>query len=125
MRRSLALLLVAWAYTTPAAADTLVAAHESSSGPAEPAWCAAEVEPLGDGVCHVMGTAHGDRHTLVIFLHGAIAKGTTWQWTQERALLRQAKQSGFEAIFPRAPLGPKGYLWPGSVKAQEASEDEL
>jgi predicted esterase len=90
-----------------------------------PAWCAAEVEALPGDVCHIDGGQRGDRRTLVVFLHGAIAKETTWQWTQERALLRQAKQSGFEAIFPRGPLGKYGYVWPGSMKAQEAVEDEL
>ena len=97
----------------------------SAPTPIEPAWCAPEVETLTEGVCHIDGGQSGDRRTLVIFLHGAIAKGTTWQWTQERALLRQAKQSGFEAIFPRSPLGPSGYLWPGSVKAQQDAEDDL
>jgi predicted esterase len=76
-------------------------------------------------VCHIDGGQRGERRTLVIFLHGAIAKGTTWQWTQERALLRQAKYSHFEAIFPRAPLGASGYVWPGSVKAQEEVENDL
>jgi predicted esterase len=104
----------------------LVSSPSDSRAEAEPpAWCAPEVEALADGVCHIDGGQKGDRRTLVIFLHGAIAKGTTWQWTQERALLRQAKQAKFEAIFPRAPLGSNGYLWPGSVKAQDAAEDEL
>ncbi len=93
--------------------------------PASPAWCAPEVETLSDGVCHIDGGQRGDRRVLVVFLHGVIAKGTTWQWTQERALLRQARQSGFEAIFPRAPLGSSGYAWPGSVTAQRESEDDL
>jgi predicted esterase len=91
----------------------------------EPAWCAPEVEELSGDVCHVDGGQRGDRHVLVIFLHGAIARGTTWQWTQERALLRQAREGGFEAIFPRAPLGPQGYVWPGTMKAQETTEQEL
>jgi predicted esterase len=91
----------------------------------EPDWCAPEVEELSSGVCHVDGGQRGDRRVLVVFLHGAIAQGTTWQWTQERALLRQAREGGFEAIFPRAPLGPSGYVWPGSTKAQEAQEEEI
>jgi predicted esterase len=44
---------------------------------------------------------------------------------QERALARQARQSKFEAIFARAPLGPSGYVWPGSLAAQTAAEQEL
>lgn len=84
---------------------------EAPSGPT--AWCAPEVEALTESMCHVGRTEPGARRTLVVFLHGAIAENVTWQWTQERALARQAKQSGFEAIFPRAPLGPNGYTWPG------------
>jgi predicted esterase len=97
----------------------------SGASPEQPAWCAPEVEALPGDVCHVDGGQRGDRRTLIIFLHGAIAKGTTWQWTQERALLRQAKEAHFEAIFPRAPLGASGFVWPGSVKAQEEVEEEL
>ncbi len=100
-------------------------AVQALAQPQQPAWCAPEVEDLSPGVCHVDGGQRGDRRVLVIFLHGAIAQGTTWQWTQERALLRQAREGGFEAIFPRAPLGPGGYLWPGSVKAQELEEEEI
>jgi predicted esterase len=100
-------------------------APASADAPEQPAWCAPEVEGLPGDVCHVDGGQQGDRRTLVIFLHGAIAKGTTWQWTQERALLRQSKEAHFEAIFPRAPLGASGYVWPGSVKAQLEVEDEL
>lgn len=89
------------------------------------AWCAPEVATLSDGVCHIDGGKKSDRRTLVIFLHGAIAKDTTWQWTQERALLRQAKYVGFEAIFPRSPLTEKGYVWPGTLASQEKVEQEL
>jgi predicted esterase len=80
----------------------------------EPAWCSSEVETLSDGMCHIDGgqpTGADGRRTLVIFLHGAIARNVTWQWTQERALLRQAKQGGFSALFPRAPLSAGGYVW--------------
>jgi predicted esterase len=54
-----------------------------------------------------------------------IAKDVDWQWLQARALTRQAKQSKFEAVFARAPLGPGGYVWPGSIAAQETSEQDL
>jgi predicted esterase len=93
--------------------------------PTQPAWCAPEVEALTEDVCHVDGGDKDGRRSLVIFLHGAIAERTTWQWTQERALLRQAKQSRFEAIFPRAPLTKGGFVWPGSVDAQKAVEGDL
>jgi predicted esterase len=88
-------------------------------------WCAEEFETLPNGLCHIDGGQKDGRRTLVIFLHGAIAKDVDWQWLQERALARQAKQSKFEAVFARAPLGPNGYVWPGTAAAQETSEQEL
>src|SRR3954469_16878159 len=99
--------------------------EKAKSGTAQPAWCAPEYDALSDGMCHVGSTDGESRRTLVIFLHGAIAKDVTWQHTQERALARQAKQSHFEAIFPRSPLTPGGYVWPGSVATQEAVETDI
>ncbi len=90
-----------------------------------PTWCAPEIEALGEDVCHVGTPPASGRRTLVVFLHGAIAKGTTWQWTQQRALARQAQQSHFEAIFPRSPLTERGYVWPGSMTAQKEHEKAL
>lgn len=89
------------------------------------AWCSDEVETLPNGLCHVDGGQKDGKRTLVVFLHGAIARDVDWQWTQQRALLRQAKQSKFEAIFARAPLGAGGFVWPGSLAAQQTSEQEL
>ncbi|MBX3210321.1 MAG: dienelactone hydrolase family protein [Labilithrix sp.] len=94
-----------------------------ASGPLP--WCAEEFETLPNGLCHIDGGQKEGRRTLVVFLHGAIAKDVDWQWLQERALARQAKQSKFEAIFARAPLGPSGFVWPGTASAQETSEEEL
>jgi predicted esterase len=88
-------------------------------------WCNEELETLPNGLCYVPGAGSEGRRTLVVFLHGAIAKDVDWQWLQERALTRQAKQSRFDAIFARAPLGPSGYVWPGTAAAQAASEQEL
>lgn len=93
------------------------------SGPV--AWCNDEVETLPNGLCYINGGQKDGRRTLVVFLHGAIAKDVDWQWLQERALTRQAKQSHFEAVFAKAPLGAGGYVWPGTASAQEASEQEL
>ena len=107
--------------TAKSAAPAAVATTEKAPLP----WCAEEFETLPNGLCHIDGGQKEGRRTLVVFLHGAIAKGVDWQWLQERALARQAKQSKFEAIFARAPLGPKGYVWPGTASAQEASEQEL
>jgi predicted esterase len=101
------------------------AEEKAKTAPAQPAWCAPDYDALADGICHVGTTAGEERRTLVIFLHGAIARNVTWQHLQERALARQAKQSHFEAIFPRAPLGPGGYVWPGTASEQEKVETEL
>jgi predicted esterase len=95
----------------------------SKSGPL--AWCADDYETLPNGLCHIDGGQKDGRRTLVVFLHGMIAKDVDWQWLQERALARQAKQSKFEAVFARAPLTPGGYVWPGSLAAQETSEQDL
>ncbi len=117
-------LVAVFAVAGAARAEPHVEASMTNARPS-PAWCAPEVEELTEGVCHIDGGQPEGRRTLVIFLHGAIAKDTTWQWTQERALLRQARQAHFEAIFPRAPLGTSGYVWPGSLRAQQGVEQEL
>ena len=108
----------------PKAAQTTAAAENGRKDSLP--WCAEPFETLPNGLCHIDGGQRdGGRRTLVIFLHGAIAKDVDWQWLQERALARQAKQNEFEAIFARAPLGPNGYVWPGTASAQESSEQEL
>ena len=66
---------------------------ERAAKPTGPfAWCNDEVETLPNGLCYIDGGAKDGRRSLVIFLHGAIAKGVDWQWLQERALTRQAVQ---------------------------------
>jgi predicted esterase len=86
----------------------------------QPAWCAPEFDALPGNadVCHIQGTPSPDgRRTLVVFLHGVIAKNTTWQWLQERGIARSAKQLHFEVIVPQgAPVGVNGsggFAWPG------------
>src|SRR5689334_8781808 len=50
------------------------------------AWCAEEIETLPNGLCYIDGRGPGAdpgaRRTLVIFLHGMIAKDVDWQWLQ-------------------------------------------
>ncbi len=87
-------------------------------------WCADELETLPNGLCYIKAAAP-ERRTLVIFLHGMIAKNVDWQWLQERALTRQAKASHFDAVFAKAPLTPSGFIWPGTREAQDASEQGL
>jgi predicted esterase len=111
--------------TTAGKGKSKIGRVESTSPSGPLPWCAEEVETLPNGLCHIDGGQPEGRRTLVVFLHGAIAKDVDWQWLQERALLRQAKQSKFEAIFARAPLGPNGYVWPGTASAQEANEQDL
>jgi predicted esterase len=99
-----------------------------AQGPAYPAplpsspWCAPEVEALPGDICHIDGGQRGPKRTLVVFLHGAVPLGTSDQYIQERLLLRDAQQNGFEAIFPRAPAGPRAYLWPATIAASEPLE---
>src|SRR5262245_3978533 len=66
-------------------------------------FCAPEIEavsPNGD-VCYLDGGSAPARRTLVIFLHGAIAKNTTWSWNHERMILKLAKAAKVEVLFPR------------------------
>jgi predicted esterase len=98
--------------------------------PYQPVWCAAELDPLTPDVCHIAGTPAPDgRRTLVIFLHGVIAKNTMWQWLQERAIARSAKLLHFDAIVPQAPrVGPNGaggFAWPGLRALHGAESDAL
>lgn len=98
--------------------------------PYQPAWCASEMDPIGDDVCHLPGSPSADgRRTLVIFLHGVIAKNTMWQWLQERGMARIARELHFEAIVPQAPrVGPNGaggFAWPGLSRAVEDRDQAL
>lgn len=112
--------------TKPKAGKHTSASRAIAARPTSVGWCAPETEALSDHLCYVDGRKSPDaRRTLVIFLHGAIAENTDWQWTQERALVRQAKASGFQAIFPRSPLGKGGYVWPGSLASIEEKEDAI
>lgn len=102
-------------------------AHAKGAKEAGPsAWCAPEVETLPGNVCYLDGNStNASRRTLVIFLHGAIAKNTNWSQNHERMMLRVAKATNIEILFPQSPLTEVGYVWPGSLKAQEAVEQEL
>jgi predicted esterase len=88
-------------------------------------WCAPEIEALPGDACYLDGGREANRRTLVIFLHGAVAKNTTWSWNHERMILKLAKAHNLEVIFPRSPETEPGYVWPGSLEAQERVEQEL
>ncbi len=102
--------------------------RKKATPPAAPQpWCAPEIEklPVPGEICYLDGGRKESRRTLVIFLHGAVAKNTTWSWNHERGLLRLAKGNQVEIIFPRSPEYEVGYVWPGSSKAQEEVEQKL
>jgi predicted esterase len=103
-----------------------VVAHADDKSPQAAAWCGADAETLPGDVCYVDGRAKGAaRRTLVIWLHGVIAKNTTWSWDHQRMLRRVAKQHGIELLFPRGVAGDSVYAWPGTLQAQEKSEQAL
>jgi len=96
--------------------------------PQKDAWCAPGIESLPNDVCYLNGTGDDtkmERRTLVIFLHGAVAKNTTWQWNHMRGMVPLAKGDKIEILFPRSPKSDVGFVWPGSVASQEKVEEEL
>jgi predicted esterase len=100
---------------------------------AESRWCAPELTPLGEGTCYFApaSQAQGSPRVLVIFLHGLVGEGSTWQWEQQRLMARTAQAYGFSALMPRGRLGigPGGdsavRAWPNSRKAQAEAEPEV
>lgn len=124
LRAAVFAAMITMSLTAGAETKTKVSRAPKASGPV--AWCGEGTEALPNGLCHIDGgQPESGKRTLVVFLHGMIAKDVDWQWLQERALTRQAKASKFEAIFAQAPLGPGGYIWPGTKEAQEANEQRL
>ena len=134
------------------------AAHADDVAPPAPAvtdrvpeierWCAPEFEELPGAVCfHPPAKEAPGPHVLVVFLHGVIAPGTTWQFNQQRNAARIADAHGFTVIMPRgrrggspadagadsdlsaAPPGPKGmedwWVWPTGVSQQKAFEESV
>lgn len=104
----------------------LLAPSPAAGQERERPWCAPGIEPLPGNVCYLDGELAGrDRRTLVVFLHGAVAKDTTWQWNHMRGLARLAKGNRVDVVFPRSPRAPAGWVWPGSLAAQRKVEDAL
>jgi predicted esterase len=121
-----ALVLAASAVVmTPRTSEASGTKSAGAAASGEQSWCAPEVEKLPGDVCYLDGRTKGPRRTLVIFLHGAIAKNTTWSWNHERQILRLAKAHGIEVMFPRSPLTETGYVWPGTADSQERVEQRL
>jgi len=95
-----------------------------------PAWCAPELETLANDVCYFEPTLPPGRTTLVLFLHGLIKPESTWQWSQQRGIVRGAKQHGFGVLMPRGrrgvgPGGMASVAWPLSAAGREAVEQSL
>jgi len=110
-------------------ADDASASDTYDEADAPPAWCDEGMPRLGEGMCFSPNpTKDGTPRTLVIFLHGVIKSGTTWQHNQQKGFALYAKRYGFTALMPRGRqgVGPKGmrdwWTWPTSAKAQKEVE---
>jgi predicted esterase len=96
-------------------------------------WCAPELDALGEGTCFFAPRSPklGTPRVLVIFLHGLVGEGSSWQWEQQRLMVRTADAYGLSALMPRGRLGigpgrdPAVRAWPNSKTAQEALEAEV
>jgi predicted esterase len=114
----------------------LLAASASAGEPNPSSWCAPELDALADSACGYLperATASEARapRTLILFLHSLVPVGSTWQWEQQRTVLRIAKANGFAALMPRGRRGigpgrlPDTWAWPTSASAQKELEDDL
>ncbi len=116
--------------SAPDSSSTNETTYDAGTKPDEP-WCAPELEALTDGMCLFTPERESSPRTLVIFLHGVIQLGTTWQWSQERAIARFARRNGVYALTPRgrSDIASKAWrghwTWPTAVTAQSAVESEL
>lgn len=80
---------------------------------------------LSDHVCYVDGTtttSTASRRTLVIYLHGVLAKTPGFQYVQQRWMAQEAKANGFTLLMPTAPDRGASFAWPGTDKALKENE---
>jgi predicted esterase len=112
---------------------TLFCAAGGATAPDMP-WCAPELIALGEHTCFfepVREPKQTSSRVLVIFLHGLVGDGSSWQWEQQRLMARTAAAYGFSALMPRGRLGigpgrdPAVRAWPNSARAQQAVESEV
>ena len=112
-----------------------LSAPVSAAEPSPKSWCAPELEQLADSACgylpqHAPEKASAER-TLILFLHSLVPVGSTWQWEQQRTVLRIAQANGFAVLMPRGRRGigpgrlPDTWAWPTSSSAQKEVEDDL
>ena len=93
---------------------------------AAPAWCGEGTEALPSDVCYIDGRAStAGRKTLVIWLHGVIAKDTAMSHAHEKMLARIAKATNIEMLFPKGVPGDQLVAWPGTADAQAKQEAAL
>ncbi|MDB4933297.1 MAG: hypothetical protein JWP87_269 [Labilithrix sp.] len=91
-------------------------------------WCGSDVTTLSDHVCYVDGngsTSTTTRRTLVIYLHGVLAKTPGFQYVQQRWMAQEAKSNGFTLLMPTAPDEGALYAWPGTAKALKEKEGAI
>ncbi len=141
MRRSHRILLwmaatlgwVAWHPTALAQEPVSPVEAPASASPSDPPWCAPELEVLANEVCAFVpeNLPADSPRTLVIYLHGVIQPGTTWQHGPEKGMVRAAKVHGFSVITPRGRrgIGPGSmrdwWTWPTSARAQSQVEQDV
>jgi predicted esterase len=124
------------ASTALAAASCTLVFPSASAGTtlASTRWCAPELATLGDHTCFFEPERPAEppsNRLLVIFLHGLVGDGSSWQWEQQRLMARTAAAYGFSALMPRGRLGigpgrdPAVRAWPNSAQAQQAVESEV
>jgi predicted esterase len=110
--------------STPSIAHAQDTTAKAPANAAQP-WCGSDSEALPNDVCYVDGRKKGERRTLVIWLHGVIAKNTNISWSHQKMLRRIAKQNGVELLFPHGTSLDTVYGWPGTIDSQEKSEQAL
>ena len=90
----------------------------------EKPWCGPDVTALADHVCYVDGGAEATtgRRTLVIYLHGVLAKTPGFQYVQQHWMAKEAKSNSFTLLMPTAPDVSGYYAWPGSAKSLKDQE---
>src|SRR5262245_56281883 len=93
---------------TPAPEDKVDFTPEPGSSDSQPdaPWCRSDIEALTPTMCHYSPEPpERAPDTLVIFLHGVIKYGTTWQYALQRGMQRAAKIHRFEVLIPRGRVG--------------------
>lgn len=122
------------ASTTLAVACVTLFCSAAGATATDTRWCAPELTALGEHTCFFepeREPKQASSRVLVIFLHGLVGDGSSWQWEQQRLMARTAAAYGFSALMPRGRLGigpgrdPAVRAWPNSAQAQRAVESEV